>query len=66
LLARLQSADPVPVRYKPADPAVSVLIPGNGAGRYLFFGGLILAAVGGLAFASINLVRRSGRGKAAP
>jgi hypothetical protein len=63
LLAQLQSADPVLVRYKPADPSTSVLVPGIGAWWYVLFGGAILAAVGGLVFAAIHLLRSPGRGR---
>lgn len=56
-IGRFQTAQPPTIRYKPSDPSVSVVVPGADDFDVLFATGSGIAAIGGLAFAIINLVQ---------
>lgn len=57
MVSRFQTARPPTIRYKSSDPSVSVVVPGADAFDVLFATGCGVAAIGGLAFAIINLVQ---------
>ncbi len=57
MVGRFQTAQPPMIRYKPSDPSVSVVVPGADDFDVLFATGCGIAAIGGLAFAIINLVQ---------
>ncbi len=56
LVAVLQERPAMQAYYNPADPAVSVLIPGIPAERYVLAAMGVLAALGGLVYAAVKLV----------
>jgi Protein of unknown function (DUF3592) len=57
LVSRFQTSQPPTIRYKPSDPSVSVVVAGADDFDVLFATGCGIAAIGGLAFAIINLVQ---------
>jgi hypothetical protein len=57
MVDRFQAARPPTIRYKPSDPSVSVAVPGADGLDVLVTTGGGIAAIGGLAFATINLVQ---------
>ena len=58
MLACVRDAQTVWVHYKPGDPALSVLVPGIDAHRYVLVGVAFIAAFGGLIYAVVNLKAR--------
>lgn len=57
MVGRFQTSQPPTIRYKSSDPSVSVVFPGADDFDVLFATGCGIAAIGGLAFAIINLVQ---------
>jgi hypothetical protein len=57
IVAYLAAGTPVRIRYKPDDPSTSVLIPGIGADRYVFFGVLVIGGIAALIFSLVNAGR---------